>query len=71
MVMNDSRQVGGAYTEPFNQMEGESMVNIHHVLKDGTKVDSIEGHMIKAEEFKVLYEVIHKINEKENKHETV
>ena len=50
-------------------MEGENMVKIHHILKDGTKVDSIEGHMIKAEEFKVLYEVINKMNEKEQKHE--
>lgn len=69
--MNDSRQDAGAYTEAFNQMEGEYMVKIHHILKDGTKVDSIEGHIIKAKEFQVLYEVINKINEKEQKHETV
>lgn len=70
--MNDSRHVAGAYSGTYaNQMEGENMVKIHHILKDGTKVDSIEGHMIKAEEFKVLYEVINKINEKEQKHETV
>ena len=37
------------------------MITIKHVLKDGTKVDSVEGHVIKASEFKVLYEVINRI----------
>lgn len=69
--MNDSRQVAGAYTESSKRMEGENMVKIHHVLKDGTKVDSIEGHMIKAKDFPVLYEIVIKINQKEQKHETV
>lgn len=38
------------------------MATIKHVLKDGTQVDSIEGHLIKADEFKVLYEVINRIS---------
>ena len=36
-------------------------VKIHHILKNGTEVDDIQGHMIKAEEFPVLYEVINRI----------
>lgn len=46
------------------------MITIHHVLKDGTKVDSIEGHVIKADEFQVLYEVINRI-QKGEEHEAV
>lgn len=37
------------------------MIRIHHVLKDGTEIDSIDGHVIKAAEFDVLYEVISRI----------
>ena len=37
------------------------MITIKHVLKDDTEVDSIDGHVIKAEEFTVLYEVINRI----------
>lgn len=37
------------------------MIRIHHVLKDGTQVDSIDGHVIKAKDFSVLYEVINRI----------
>ncbi len=43
---------------------------IHHVLKDGTEVKSIEGHVIKADEFDTLYQVVNRINERIN-HETV
>jgi hypothetical protein len=34
---------------------------IKHVLKDGSVVDSIEGHMIKAADYPVLYEVVNRI----------
>ena len=37
------------------------MITIKHVLKDGTQVDSIEGKVIKAEQFGVLYETINRI----------
>ena len=47
------------------------MITIHHVLKDGTKVDSVEGHVIKADDFSVLYEVIDRINRKEQKQDAV
>lgn len=40
------------------------MIRIHHVLKDGTQVDDISGHVIKAEQFEVLYHVIDQINAK-------
>ena len=48
------------------------MITIHHVLKDGREVDSIEGHVIKADEFSMLYEVVSRINNrKEEHHEAV
>ena len=37
------------------------MITIKHVLKDGTQVDDITGHVIKAEDHPVLYEVINRI----------
>lgn len=42
------------------------MITIHHVLKDGTEVDSIEGHVIKADEFSTLYEVINRISNRKD-----
>lgn len=42
------------------------MTTIKHVLKDGTKVDSIEGHVIKADEFPLLYEVVNRINNRKD-----
>ena len=42
------------------------MCQIHHVLKDGTQVDDITGHVIKAEDFEGLYHVIDRINEERN-----
>lgn len=46
------------------------MMTIHHILKDGTKVPDITGHVIKADEHETLYQVINKINERK-KHESV
>lgn len=34
---------------------------IYHVLKDGTVVPDVEGKVIKADEFTLLYEVISRI----------
>lgn len=39
-------------------------VKIHHILKNGKEVDDIKGHLIKADEFPVLYEVINRIQKK-------
>ena len=39
---------------------------IHHILKDGTEVNDIAGHVIKAEQFEVLYQIIDGINERVN-----
>lgn len=49
------------------------MVMIRHVLKNGTSVDNIDGHVIKAETFPVLYEVINRIVKEgeTKKHESV
>ena len=44
-------------------------MKIKHVLKDGTQVDSVEGHVIKATEHEVLYQVIMGIQRKEEQHE--
>lgn len=44
---------------------------IRHILKDGTEVDDIKGMVIKASEHKVLYEIINKIQQKEDSNETV
>ena len=41
------------------------MITIKHVLKDGTQLDDITGHVIKAADFPLLYEVINSIEKKE------
>ena len=40
---------------------------IRHILKDGTKVDSIEGRVIKADQFETLYAIIDRIQRKGQK----
>lgn len=47
------------------------MIKVHHVLKDGTKVDDVAGRVIEAEEHTVLYEVINRINEGRSKNEII
>ena len=49
------------------------MGKIHHLLKDGTEVPDISGHVIKSEAFPVLYETINRIQKEgeTKKHETV
>lgn len=42
------------------------MIQIHHVLKDGTKVNDITGHVIKAERHETLYQIMIRINEERN-----
>ncbi len=37
------------------------MITIKHVLQDGTEVNSIDGKVIKAEQFGVLYETINRM----------
>lgn len=34
-----------------------------HVLKDGTVLDNIEGHIVKVEEAETLYNMLDQINE--------
>lgn len=34
---------------------------VRHILKDGTEVKDIKGKVIKASEFRTLYEVINRI----------
>lgn len=41
-----------------------------HVLKDGTVLDDITGHVVKMEDAKVVYEILDKINrERGEKHD--
>ena len=42
----------------------QTQIKIHHILKDGTEVKDIKGHLIKADEFPVMYEVINRIQKK-------
>ena len=47
---------------------------IHHILKDGTEVDSVSGYVIQADLFPVLYEIVNRIQMKEGEkknHEAV
>ena len=37
---------------------------IYHVLKDGSRVDSVKGKVIKADQFPLLYRVIEQIEER-------
>ena len=45
-------------------MMNQTQIKIHHILKDGTEVKDIKGHLIKADEFPVMYEVINRIQKK-------
>lgn len=39
---------------------------IYHVLKDGSRVESVKGVVIKADQFPVIYRVIERIEERGN-----
>ena len=39
-------------------------MEIIHVLKDGSRVDDIRGHIVKLEDASPLYQLVHKINRK-------
>ena len=41
------------------------VMNITHVLSDGTVLDDITGHVVKAGENETVYNLINKINEKQ------
>ena len=43
------------------------MITIKHVLKDGTEVPDVAGHMIEGHE--VLYRMIQQINERKDEDE--
>lgn len=38
---------------------------VHHVLKDGTKLESIKGHVVRRCDAEAVYSLMEKINEKE------
>lgn len=37
-----------------------------HILKDGSRVDSIKGHVVKIADAEPLYQLLHSINQKTN-----
>ena len=37
-------------------------MSVIHILKDGTQVDSIRGHVVKMADAEPLYHMIHSIN---------
>lgn len=39
---------------------------IYHVLKDGSRVDSVKGIVIKADQFPLIYRVVEQIEERGN-----
>lgn len=41
-------------------------MKVRHILKDGTEVPDISGHVIKADKFEVLYQVIAEVERKVN-----
>lgn len=49
----------------------QTQIKIHHILKNGTEVKDIKGHLIKAEEFPVLYEVINRIQKGGDNNESI
>lgn len=36
---------------------------VRHILKDGTVLDDITGHVVKMEDARVVYELLDKINQ--------
>lgn len=45
------------------------MIKINHVLKDGTQVKDVSGHLIKVAEHEALYQLMLGIQRKEEKDE--
>lgn len=39
-------------------------MTVIHILKDGSRIDDIRGHVVKLEDASTLYQLIHKINQK-------
>lgn len=45
------------------------MIRIHHVLKDGTQVEAVEGHVVKMKDHPALYQMIKCMERKEKQDE--
>lgn len=45
------------------------MIRIHHVLKDGTHVETVDGHVVKMKDHPVLYQMIKSMERKEKQNE--
>lgn len=46
------------------------MIRIHHVLKDGTEVPDVAGHVVRMTDNSELYQVIKSIERKEEHEES-
>lgn len=44
---------------------------VYHVLKDGSKVDSVKDYVIKMDQFPQVYRVIERIEERGETDETI
>ena len=40
---------------------------VKHILKDGTVLDDITGHVVKMEDAKVVYQIMDKMNQERQK----
>lgn len=45
-------------------------MGVVHILKDGTRVDDITGHVVRMEDAENLYRMIRRINRKTNESRT-
>lgn len=39
-------------------------MKIHHVLKDGTRIDDISGHVVRVQDAESVYALISKLNQR-------
>ena len=39
-------------------------MKIHHVLKDGTRTDDINGHVVRVQDAETVYNLIAKMNQR-------
>ena len=43
-------------------------MTIRHILKDGTVLDDISGHVVKMEDAPVAYELMDRVKERKDRH---
>lgn len=43
-------------------------MTIHHILKDGTALDDIKGHVVRMDDARNVYAIMDRINKKGQRH---